>query len=92
LIVRIRPAQRWKCEVSVAVDEARHHHASGGVDLDGVARGRQILDPASGPHLFDDPIANQQRTVVDNTKIGEGRPASRFLGAPQSEQLARAPN
>jgi hypothetical protein len=76
----------------VAVDEARHHHAPGGVDFHGVARGRQILDAAGGPYFFHDAIADQQRAVVDNTKIAKGRPAAGFLGAAQSEQLARAPN
>jgi hypothetical protein len=76
----------------VAVDEARHHHAPGGVDFQGIARTRQILDAAGGPHFLDDAIANQQRASRDNAKIGEGRPATGFLGAAQSEQLARAPN
>jgi hypothetical protein len=65
----------------VAVDEARHHHAPGGVDFHGIARGRQILDAAGGPHLFDDAIANQQRAIVDDTKVGKGRSAAGFLGA-----------
>ena len=76
----------------MAVDEARHHHAPGGVDFHGIARARQILDAAGGPHLFHDAIANQQRAILDNAKIGEGRPAAGCLGAAQSEQLARAPN
>jgi hypothetical protein len=31
------------------IDEAWHHHPAGGVDLDGVARLCQILQPVIGP-------------------------------------------
>ena len=49
--LRFGHARRRTQQVRVAVDEARHHHPPGGVDLQRVSRFGQIFDPPGGSHL-----------------------------------------
>jgi hypothetical protein len=55
-----------KSQVGVAVDETGHYHPAGGIDLFRAARLRQILNTARGPYLNQNPVAHQERTVLDN--------------------------
>ena len=79
-------------QVRVAVDETRHHHAAGGVDLFGAARFGQVLQAAARSDLLQNAVADQNSAVRDNAKFLEGRTAAWSFGAAQGKQLARAPD
>ena len=51
-------SRRRRGKVRVRIHEAGYHHASGGIDLNSVARLGKILDPATGSHLDQNATAN----------------------------------
>ena len=85
------PARRID-QVRMAVDEAGHYHAAGGVDFEGPAGGREILDAAAGSDFFDDAVAQQQRAIGDDFELVEIGSAPRAFRTAQGQQLPRAPN
>jgi hypothetical protein len=75
--------------MGVRVDESRHHHFAGGVDVRGGASLRQILQAPRGADLVDDPVFQQQRAVGNDAEISRGRAAARTAGPAQGDQLPR---
>jgi hypothetical protein len=55
--------------MGVAIDEARHHHFSGGVDFHSLARFRQILNAACGADLAQDAVADQQCAIGNDANF-----------------------
>jgi hypothetical protein len=47
----------------VAIDEARHDHASRRIDLNGVASQGQVLYAAAGSDFHKNPVADEERPV-----------------------------
>jgi hypothetical protein len=78
--------------VRVAIHEARHDDASAGVDLFGSARQREILQPPARAHLADQPIRDQYRAVLNDSKVAKIGPAPGTARPAQRKQLARAPD
>ena len=76
----------------MAIHKPGHHHPSGGVDLPGIARLGQILQPAAGAHLHQHSVANQQRPVRNDAKFVEGEPPARSFRSAHGQQLARPAN
>ena len=68
---RCTDARGRKGQVRMGIDKARHHHASRGVDLDGVARLRQILHPAAGPHFLSNSILDEQGAILNYIEFSE---------------------
>ena len=60
-----------KRQVGVRVHEAGHHDASGGVDLDRVARLGEILDAPAGSHFHQNAVANEDGTVLNHVEFIE---------------------
>jgi hypothetical protein len=76
----------------VGIDEARHHHPARGIDLDGVARLRQILQPAARPHFHQDSILDEQGAIVNYIEFFERRSRAGPPGASQGNQMTRTPD
>ena len=68
---RFAYARGRKGQVRMRINEARHHHPARGVDLDGIARLCQILQPPAGSHFRQDSILDEQGAVVYYVELFE---------------------
>ena len=69
--------------MSMAVDEARHHHAAGSVDFDGIARRSQVFDAAGRPHFAQNPAGNKYGAVGNYAQLRQFGSATRSPRATQ---------
>jgi hypothetical protein len=78
--------------MGMAIYESGHDDAPGRIDVHGSAGLGQVLHPARGADFHHFAVANEERPIVDQAKLAEGRPATRTMGTAQRKQLAGAPN
>lgn len=69
----------------MAIHEAGHDHASGGIRLARAAGSGKLLDAARGTGRCDDPILNEHRAVGDDSEVAQGCTTARSVMAAQSE-------
>jgi len=67
--------------MGVAVDESRHDHAAGGVDLLGLSREGKILQPSTGSDFLDKAVDNQDSAVMNEPQMASVRPAPGAAGS-----------
>jgi hypothetical protein len=53
----------------VAIDEAGHDDAAGGIDFEGLASLGQIFDAPGGADLNDVAVANEDRSVLNDAEL-----------------------
>ena len=74
----------------VAIDESRHDHPPGRIDLNRIAGFGQVFHTARGAYLHQHAVADQQRSVLNQPKFVQSGPAAGASGAAQREKLTGA--
>ncbi len=77
-------------QVRVAIDESRHDHAAGCIDLSRAFRSGEGFHFAAGAGCLDASVANEHCAVAYQAKIAQRRAAPRAGRSSQGEKLARS--